>query len=169
MESPRNRSYKLVNDYQQKRPPYGEAEDGDDRRQAQRETADFQRRYPAGLRCQYGVNHPPDSVVYYLKEPRRRVTWEPADHHPRYYEPEHYVVRVAHCARKQQTYAVPERLQYDEEKDRLRHQHRQPASLRARSVAASTPSYTAAAKPAFSIAAKAAAVVPPGVVTSSRI
>src|SRR5215208_1451924 len=167
IESPRNRLYELPNDYHQKAAPYVEGEDYDYGRKVQREATKIQRRNPAPDGQYYGIDHCPDGVVDHLKEPRRRVAGEPADQDPRDDEPEQYVKRVVHRGLEQRAHAKPEPLQEESRTQRRCHGHL--ASSLACSVAASTPSYTAATKPAFSIAANAAAVVPPGVVTSSRI
>src|SRR5215218_4620186 len=168
IESPRNRSYECVNDDLQEAACYEEAEDYDYGRKVQREAAEIQRRDPTPDGQHDRVHHRPDGVVDHLKEPRRRVAGEPTDQDPRDDEPEQDVKCIVHHGREQRAYAKPKPLQEEGESHLQRRRHYL-ASPRACSVAASTPSYTAATKPAFSIAANAAAVVPPGVVTSSRI
>src|SRR5918997_2409210 len=143
-------------------PRYRSDKDSDDRREVQPETAQPQRRYHVPQRPQYRVRHRPHRAGDRRNEAaRRQEQVQVVDQDRQQNGAEQYVVRVQHERRQQPGHAEPEQLQ------------RQPppysASLLACSVAASMPSYTAATNPAFSIATTAAAVVPPGVMTSSRI
>src|SRR5215204_2276365 len=111
-------------------------EDDDYRREIQSETAEAQGRYPAPYRHHDRVHHCAHGIVDYLEEAVRGVSGEPAEQDPGYYEPKQYVECVVRHLREQQAHLEPKHLQ-EEGELRLRHHF---ASLRACSVAASTPS-----------------------------
>src|SRR5919106_6237012 len=129
--SPRNRSYEVINDDQKQGPCDGEPEDRDDRREVYAEPAELQHRHAAPYGPKDGVGHGLDRVVDGLHKGARRVAWEPGEEDRGDDETEQYVVGIVYNPRKKARHGKSELLQEE--------QAHQP-SLRALSVAASTPS-----------------------------
>src|SRR5215212_6331014 len=129
--SPRNRLYEVGNNEQQQGPCDREPEDRYDRREVYTEPAELQHRHAASYGPEDGIGYGLDRVVDGLHKAARRVAREPGEEDRGDDESQKYVVGVGYRRREQISHGKPELLQKGQA---------HPPSLRALSVAASTPS-----------------------------